>query len=272
MELKEKMDLSSYIVRPSLLVLFLFIIAFVSLGFLIIPLSIVIPSSFAKADILTFPIKGFTLNHYMDLISDQQWREPLLRSIFLALKVGILSTFVGLLSAYCTCYTYGKVRNCLIFLNFVPLFIPPVVLGLGQLLTFGPLGLVDTPFLVLLSHSLLGLPLAYMISLWGLLSEGIFYEQSAIQLGSNRWYSYFRVIIPSMRTPILASCILCALLSFDESVIVLFIVDWKARTLPREMFDSLRYDLSPVVAAAAVLTMVSWMLIGIFLTRKKNLI
>jgi len=110
-----------------------------------------------------------------------------------------------------------------------------------------------------------------MLALWGLSSEGANQERIAMQLGANRWYTLIRVIIPSMRIPLIVSTALCGLTSFDESVVVLFISDWRARTLPRQMFDSLRYDLSPTVAAAAVLTMTAWTILCILVVRNKHL-
>jgi putative spermidine/putrescine transport system permease protein len=44
--------------------------------------------------------------------------------------------------------------------------------------------------------------------------------------------------------------------SFDEVVVALFLTGPQDRTLPRQMFDGIRENISPIIAAAATLLIV----------------
>jgi len=63
--------------KPSLLFIIILVACGV-LGFLLIPLAIVLPSSLSAGSILSFSIKKLTLSHYAALLLDAQWRGPLI--------------------------------------------------------------------------------------------------------------------------------------------------------------------------------------------------
>jgi putative spermidine/putrescine transport system permease protein len=64
-----------------------------------------------------------------------------------------------------------------------------------------------------------------------------------------------RVIIPGIKPGILAGAVFAFISSWDEIVVTLFISKFSVYTLPRRMWNGIRENTDPTVAAAAVVLM-----------------
>ena len=61
-----------------------------------------------------------------------------------------------------------------------------------------------------------------------------------------------RVILPSIKPGVVAGALFAFILSWDEIVVTLFISKFTVYTLPRRMWNGIRENTDPTVAAAAV--------------------
>ena len=61
-----------------------------------------------------------------------------------------------------------------------------------------------------------------------------------------------RVILPSIRPGVLAGAVFAFIASWDEIVVTLFLSKFNVYTLPRRMWNGIRENTDPTVAAAAV--------------------
>jgi putative spermidine/putrescine transport system permease protein len=61
-----------------------------------------------------------------------------------------------------------------------------------------------------------------------------------------------RVILPSIKPGVFAGALFAFILSWDEIVVTLFISKFSVYTLPRRMWNGIRENTDPTVAAAAV--------------------
>ncbi len=61
-----------------------------------------------------------------------------------------------------------------------------------------------------------------------------------------------RVILPSVKPGVYAGALFAFILSWDEIVVTLFISKFNVYTLPRRMWNGIRENTDPTVAAAAV--------------------
>lgn len=61
-----------------------------------------------------------------------------------------------------------------------------------------------------------------------------------------------RVILPSVRPGVMAGALFAFILSWDEIVVTLFLSKFTVYTLPRRMWNGIRENTDPTVAAAAV--------------------
>jgi len=75
-------------------------------------------------------------------------------------------------------------------------------------------------------------------------------ERAARSLGAGPVRTFARVMLPLLWPGIASGAIFAFLVSFDEVVIAMF-VSGSHPTLPKLMFDGIRYELNPVVAAVS---------------------
>jgi len=70
--------------------------------------------------------------------------------------------------------------------------------------------------------------------------------------------TFFKVTLPLLKPAMFAGALFAFLMSFDEVVIAYFIADTGRMTLPVKMFNSIQWEISPVLAAvSALLTVLS---------------
>ena len=66
--------------------------------------------------------------------------------------------------------------------------------------------------------------------------------------------TFFQVTLPLIRPGILVGALFAFITSFDELIVALFISGSGAVTLPRRMWDDLRFQIDPTIAAVSTLT------------------
>ena len=115
-----------------------------------------------------------------------------------------------------------------------------------------PLGLIDTYVGLILAHSVLAAPLVLITVSTSLAGFDPRLEQASRNLGASGWTTMWRVILPSIRPGVLAGAIFAFIASWDEIVVTLFLSKFSVYTLPRRMWNGIRENTDPTVAAAAV--------------------
>jgi putative spermidine/putrescine transport system permease protein len=85
---------------------------------------------------------------------------------------------------------------------------------------------------------------------WRGLDESL--EQAALGLGASRWQAIRRVTLPEIRPSIVTAAVLAFITSFDELVVAMFLAG-PQMTLPKKMFDNIRMEIDPTIAAVSVL-------------------
>jgi len=81
-------------------------------------------------------------------------------------------------------------------------------------------------------------------------------EEAAQTLGANRAKTFFYVTYPLIQPAILAGALFSFIISFDELIVALFICGTRGVTLPKRMFDSLKFEISPVIASISTLLII----------------
>jgi putative spermidine/putrescine transport system permease protein len=81
-------------------------------------------------------------------------------------------------------------------------------------------------------------------------------EQAALGLGATPGSTFWQVTLPLIRPGVLVGALFAFITSFDELVVALFLSGSGAVTLPRRMWDDLRFQIEPTIAAVSTLTIV----------------
>jgi len=218
--------------------------------FVLAPIIIVVVVSFTSKEMISFPPKGFSLRWYYAFFTEPPWMENFKNSILIATYSTLLSTSIGTLAALSL---KGKTRdypkiNTVILL---PMMIPGVILGISLLMFSGKIGLYGTVWPVVLAHSLWGTPYVYMIVSSVLQGIDPALEDAARNLGAGPAKTFLLVTAPLIKTGIFVGALFAFISSFGEFIMALFLTTGKTTTLPVQIFTSLKYDISPVVAAVS---------------------
>jgi putative spermidine/putrescine transport system permease protein len=79
-------------------------------------------------------------------------------------------------------------------------------------------------------------------------------EHAALSLGATPWGAFRQVTLPLIRPGVLVGALFAFITSFDELIVALFLSGSGAITLPRRMWDDLRFAIDPTIAAVSTLT------------------
>lgn len=232
-------------------------------AFLLSPVLIVIVISFSADSFIVFPPTGLSLQWYGRLFGHPALMAGLQFSLVIAVIVSVLSLALGVPAAYALAKGNFRGREALANLFLAPILLPTLVLGLALLLFFQPLRLTATIPGLVLGHLCVTLPFVVrmMTTAFATLPDEV--EAAAATLGAPPWRVAQRVTLPLAMPGLLAAAALSFLLSFDETVISLFLSGPRASTLPVEMVRYVEGRTDPMIAALSVLLITGTLVIVI---------
>lgn len=238
------------------------IIAWTILGFMVLPIFVVVPLSFSSVRFFSFPPPGWSLQWYANLLGSAEWRAAILMSLMIGVASTAISLVLGTLAAI------GLVRHSfpgkpiLYAIVLSPLMVPSIIIAIALYFWFVPLGLVGSPIAIIIAHVLLGTPYVVVTVAAGLKRVDRALERAALSLGASRLQAFLLITLPIIKPAFLSATGLAFLASIDELVIALFLGGTRTRTLQIQMWQGIRFESDPTVAALssilALLTLVAF--------------
>jgi putative spermidine/putrescine transport system permease protein len=137
-----------------------------------------------------------------------------------------------------------------------PIIVPVILVAIGVFYAYVKLKLVNSLAGIVLAHSMLAIPLVIMIVTASLKSYDMNQEMVARSLGASRARAFVGVTLPQIRFGVVSAALLSFLTSFDEVILALFIAGGSNSTLTRNMFNALRDQIDPTIAAISTLMIV----------------
>jgi putative spermidine/putrescine transport system permease protein len=77
--------------------------------------------------------------------------------------------------------------------------------------------------------------------------------RASLSLGETPFNTFFRITLPVIAPGVISGALFAFATSFDEVVVTLFLAGADQSTLPRQMFNGIRENISPTIAAVATL-------------------
>lgn len=215
------------------------------------PMVIAVLMSFTPSRFLRMPTDHWSLRWYGEFFRDPKWMESLSNSLIVAGLTIVISLFVGMTAALA--FTRHKFRGgtTIYTLALTPVFTPAVIIGMSMLGLAYQTGLWGTHVIIAIAHSLWAFPLVIMvlrISLDGL-DRSI--EEAARGMGASAFQVFYLIILPLIAPAVLVGALFAFIISINEFIMALFLGTSETETMPRVIYPTLRYRLTPVVAAAS---------------------
>lgn len=225
--------------------------------FLVAPSLIVIPISFSSSQFMQFPPPGFSPRWYQAYLGNTEWIRATLNSLQIATVASLLATALGILAALGLRHrTRGQsLVNALLM---APLIVPPIVLAVTFYFFYVPFTKAGIPLIgsrlgLALAHTVLGIPYVVVTVSAALKGFDVSLERAAQNLGATPFRAFWRVTLPLIRPGVMSGALFAFITSFDELVIAIFLSSTRVRTLPVKMWEGVRFEIDPTLAAVSTL-------------------
>lgn len=231
----------------------LWVISGAAVFFLIVPVLLLVPMSFGSAEIIEFPPTKFCLDQYRKFFSHPAWQSAVLVSLQVSALTAVCSTTLGLLASIAL--VWGKFKGKGFVTGFIlsPMIVPLIVLGLAYYVFLAKLGLIGTKLGLVIAYTPLTLPFSVLPISATLRGFDRSLEHAALNLGANRFQTFMKITVPIIRPGVITGALFAFMIAFDEVVIALFICGSAAVTLPKKMWDVIRYEIEPMLPAISTL-------------------
>ncbi len=239
--------------------------------FLLAPLVAILPLAFTSSPFLIYPIPSFSFRWFERLFNAEAWRMSIVNSLIVGSGTTLLATVLGTTAALGLRLESFIFKGGVSSLFLLPMVVPAVVLGVGMQMFLDKLGLTNSYPGLIVAHTVLAIPFVLVSVSGTLASIDQRTELAAASLGARPIVVLWMVTLPLALPGILAGAVLAFATSLDEVVLTLFIAGPNQRTLARQMFSSIRENISPEIAAAAFLFIVGTLILagGLLVVRRR---
>ena len=258
--------------------------------FLIMPILVVMPLSFNSQDFFTFTPEmlkfepeGYSLKHYRDFFTNNEWQRSFKNSLLIAPVATLLSVSLGTLAAIGLSQSHVPFKRAIMAILISPMIVPLIISATGMFFFYSHVGNfledrigLDKNFVgyvkVILAHSVLGIPFVIITVTATLVGFDSSLTRAAASMGANPVKTFFKIQMPLILPGVISGGLFAFITSFDEVVVVMFVGSTNQKTLPWQMFTGLREQISPtILAVATILVAISIaLLITIEMLRRRS--
>jgi putative spermidine/putrescine transport system permease protein len=222
-------------------------------GFVLLPLAVVVFYSFSSVAYGAFPPPGLSLRWYGHLLQQPAFGSAFLRSVGIGLAATGAALVVGFLGALALVRGRFPGRDLLRAFLLSPIVMPKIVLGVGWFIFFARLGFHGGVGPLVLAHTIVVLPFVINILAANLVGLDPSLAEAARDLGASPPTVLWRIVLPQIRSGLVVSALLAFLVSFDQVESSIFLTRGENNTLPIEMFLYMEKWQDPTIAALSAL-------------------
>lgn len=220
---------------------------------------------------------------WSDVWQNAKWVNAAKNSIIIGFFATLVSTGLGTLAALGLSRPEMPYRRAIMAILISPMIVPIIITATGLFffysdpglpypyLSFSPFGLhfgyfslhdafgfrlAGTYLGVILAHATLGIPFVIITVTATLIGFDHSLTRAAANLGASPTTTFFKVIMPLILPGVISGGLFAFVTSFDEVVVVLFIGAPDQQTIPRQMWNGIREQISPAILAVATILVV----------------
>lgn len=251
--------------------------------FLIAPILIIIPLSFNAEPYFTFTEKMLSLNpegystRWYDLLltfgmvdgdaprdaawwadawANAAWINAAKNSVIIGFFATLLATFLGTLAALGLSRPEMPFRRTIMAVLISPMIVPIIITATGLFFFYSWTGLANSYVGVIMAHATLGIPFVIITVTATLVGFDHSLTRAAANLGATPTTTFFKITMPLILPGVISGALFAFVTSFDEVVVVLFIAAHDQQTIPRQMWNGIREQISPAILSVATILVV----------------
>ena len=214
-----------------------------------------------------FGVMGYTNTQYA--MSMQKPWKAFANSIIISFTATALAVIFGAVIAYGVS-RYKILSEFRMFQLLMLRMVPPIVIVAPLSLYYAQLGLLDTVFGLVLIYFVSSLPYAVWMSKSFIDEVPREVEQAAEILGASRWRTVFEIVLPLVRSGLVATFLFILILNWSEYLLALILSKTEVSTLPVELSKYQGTSEGRVYGRQAALSVgitIPLILVGIFIRK-----
>ena len=240
-------------------------------AYFLLPIVVTVMMSFTPTRFLQLPTTKWSLQWYFAFFEDAEWTDALRNSLIVGALTVVLALFVGMTAAIAFARFQFRWKTALYTLALTPVFTPAVILAMALLALAYEWGLEGGYLIIAIGHSLWAFPLVIIVMRVSLEGLDRSLEEAARGMGASPWRTFREVILPLVAPSVLVGALFAFIISINEFIMALFLGSSETETLPRIIYPTLRYRLTPLVASASGVLMLLTVVVLLLCARLMNL-
>lgn len=242
--------------------------------FLYLPIFVLIIFSFNESK-SRGAFTGFTFKWYIELFSDRNIQRALFNTLIIGFTSSGIATAVGTITAIGIHYLKKSRQKVYLSINNIPVVNPDIVTGVSlmilfltifRFLGFGKLGFET----LLIAHIVFNIPYVILSVLPKLKQVPSNLFEASLDLGATPLYTIFNIILPEVKSGIIAGFVLCLTLSIDDFVISFFTTGSGVNTLSILVYSMSRRGVNPEINALSTLLFLTVLILLALITKINN--
>lgn len=211
--------------------------------------------------------KGFTLEWYQRLWHDDSIGIALENSLIIAAVTTIIATTIGTMAALAMHKYRFRGKALWDSLVYMPVIVPEIVMGVSLLSFFAILKIGLGITTITIAH--IAFCLSYVIIVVRARLHGFdrSLEEASMDLGANKYETFFYVTLPIIAPGVLSGALLCFTLSIDDFVITFFTQGPNSTTLPLKIYSMVKFGVTPVINAVSTIFLLITGIVVVLVTR-----
>ncbi len=211
--------------------------------------------------------KGFTFNWYFKLFQDSSIAIALKNSLIIAMVTTIVSTIIGTMAALAMHKYHFRGKIIWNGLVYMPVIIPEIVVGVSLLSFFAFLKIALGIGTITIAHIAFCISYVIIVVRTRLCGFDQSLEEASMDLGANKYKTFFYVTLPLIAPGIISAALLCFTLSIDDFVITFFTQGPNSTTLPVKIYSMVKFGVTPVINAISTLFLIVTAIAIVLLTK-----
>ena len=242
------------------------------LGFLYLPIIVLVVFSFNSNPITRLPLTEWTWHWYETALSNKLLLTALANSMIVGAGAVAICLVIGVPTAFALDRYNFPGEALLRRFVILPLTLPGLITGVSMLAFFNMLGISLSLVTVLIGHgtALTAIVVTNVFARLQRYDRRI--EEASADLGAGPLRTFWYVTLPNIRSTLIGSSLIAFTLSFDE-IPVTFFLTGRDNTLPMYIWSTVRRGITPEINAIGsiiIAASICLLLIAVFIMRGED--
>jgi putative spermidine/putrescine transport system permease protein len=218
---------------------------------LVLPIAVVVISSFTGSNFTSFPLTSWGVRWYASAFANSEVVGALVTSLSVAALMTCISLVAGTAAALGLRTVQGGLSTAAQTFFLSPLMLPTIVLGVALLQVFQATGIVGSFAVIAVGQAIIGIPYVVRLTLASLAGVDNDVERAARSLGASSLQVLVRVTLPLIRQGVIAGALFSFIMSLDDVNIALFLSGVHTTPLSVWIFSYIEQNSDPLASAVS---------------------